>query len=348
MDINKLVIKYNIVIEYNGVKVLDSEIASLLKAIGKKGSILAAARSLGIPYSRAWETIIRIERVFGEPIIVTRRGGSGGGGAELTELAKKLLEIYTVAEKRMPIHLKPSTPVKYVSLEPSIRVAYSHDPLLEVLLGVMEKKGYNVEGLCLGSSRALATLALGETDIACIHLFDPGTKTYNKSFVEKSVLLDKPLHIGGYRRELVFALNPSIEVNDLNTLLKMILEGRIRIVNRNKGSGTRIYFDYVIESFSKKHGITLDKNRIRGYETELYTHLDVAKYIASGKADAGLTLKYAAQLYGLKQIHITWEFYECYTLKSRVDREPIIEFKKLLKKENIVKYINNMPGYRLI
>ncbi len=348
LDKNRLSIKYDVVIEYNGVKILDSKTATLLRVIGEKGSILAAAKALDMPYSRVWETIIRIERVLGKPIIVTYRGGSRGGGTKLTELAKELLEIYERAEARIPMHLKPYAPAKYVSIEPSVRIAYSHDPLLEVLMGVLEEKGYSVEGLCLGSSRALATLALGETDIACLHLFDPATKTYNKPFVEKSVLLDKPLYIGGYRRELVFALNPSIEVNDLNTLLKMILEGKIRIVKRNKGSGTRIYFDYIIESFSKKQGTTLDRNRIRGYETELYTHLDVAKYIASGKADAGLTLKYATQLYGLKQIHVTWEFYECYTIESRVEREPVKEFIKLLKKENIAKYINNMPGYKLI
>lgn len=347
IDKTRISIKYEVVLEYDGVPLIDSRLSSILKLIDKKGSLLASVRSLGIPYSRAWEMIMRAEKVLGKPLITTHRGGRGGGGARLTEIGRNLLEIYMKAERKLRKCIGYMCTKKYISLkEPDLVISYSHDPLLEIILGILEDKGYNVDGLCIGSGMALATLSLGEADIACIHLFDPEKKTYNKPYIEKYWLTNNVISLGGYKRELVFVLRPGLKIGSLEEILVELIDGKLKLVNRNRGSGTRVYLDYLLNNTAKEMGKDLSK--IKGYENEVYTHIETAKYVAMGKADTALTLRYAAELYGLEYIHVTWEIYECIALINRLSKSVVKEFKDELNSQNILDLIHKMPGYNCL
>ncbi len=70
---------------------------ALLKAVAATGSISAAARSLGMSYRRAWLLIDAMNRLFGAPVVETREGGSGGGGAALTPLGEMVIRHYDEA-----------------------------------------------------------------------------------------------------------------------------------------------------------------------------------------------------------------------------------------------------------
>ena len=64
----------------------------ILRLVHETGTLSEAARLLGMSYRHAWGMIKRIERVIGEPLLKTRKGGRvGGGGAELTEDGIRLL-----------------------------------------------------------------------------------------------------------------------------------------------------------------------------------------------------------------------------------------------------------------
>ena len=65
----------------------------LLRAIDNHGSINAAATALGRSYSRAQQRIVELEEAFGD-LVVRTRGGSGGGGSQLTDSARRLLSRY--------------------------------------------------------------------------------------------------------------------------------------------------------------------------------------------------------------------------------------------------------------
>lgn len=73
----------------------------LLRAIGETHSISAAARTLGIPYKRAWLLVDSLNDGFGRPVILTSKGGKGGGGTSLTQLGADLLMHYTALEERI-------------------------------------------------------------------------------------------------------------------------------------------------------------------------------------------------------------------------------------------------------
>lgn len=72
---------------------------SLLKLIEKHGSIRKAAKELGCSYMFAWVQLEEMERKLGTPVVLTKRGGTTGGGAELTNTARVLLDKYDKIEK---------------------------------------------------------------------------------------------------------------------------------------------------------------------------------------------------------------------------------------------------------
>ena len=73
----------------------------LLRKIGETRSIAAAARSLGLPYKRAWLLVDTLNRGFGRPVVVTVTGGKRGGGATLTPLGEDLIARYDALERRL-------------------------------------------------------------------------------------------------------------------------------------------------------------------------------------------------------------------------------------------------------
>ncbi|WP_115865602.1 TOBE domain-containing protein [Halorussus litoreus] len=73
----------------DGVR-FDADDAELLRTIDAEGSLNRAADALGRSYSRALERLTELEDAVG-PLVVRQRGGSGGGGSELTDEARDLL-----------------------------------------------------------------------------------------------------------------------------------------------------------------------------------------------------------------------------------------------------------------
>ena len=71
--------------------------AELLELIDATGSISAAARKMHMSYRRAWQLVETMNRCFEEPLVVTSKGGSGGGGARLSELGEEVLRLYGLA-----------------------------------------------------------------------------------------------------------------------------------------------------------------------------------------------------------------------------------------------------------
>ena len=89
----KLVVKSKIWIEdEQGDVVFGSGRLHILGAIEKHGSILAAAKELGMSYRAVWGKIKATEERLGRPLLTKRTGGQSGGGSELTSFAKALVE----------------------------------------------------------------------------------------------------------------------------------------------------------------------------------------------------------------------------------------------------------------
>jgi molybdate transport system regulatory protein len=72
--------------------------ADLLEAIGRTGSISAAAREMEMSYRRAWLLVDTMNQCFKGPLIEAVKGGSGGGGAQITALGLDVLARYRAME----------------------------------------------------------------------------------------------------------------------------------------------------------------------------------------------------------------------------------------------------------
>ncbi len=330
-------VRFNIQIIVNGEVVLDSDTARLLIEIKRLGSLLKASQSLGLPYSKAWDMINRAEKSLGSKLVETWRGGGGKGGTRLTGEAEKLLDTYLSAESQLTSCVGPLFPKFRSTREPSVIIAYSHDHILELAAGFLSSN-YSVEAVCSGSLRSLAMLSLGEADIACAHLYEPETNSFNRGYLQKYYIED-PVLLGGFEREVVLAFRNDLTVSSVGEAVKLLGEGRLRLVNRNPGSGTRLFLDYIL----KKYGV--EPSQVKGYNNARYTHEEVAKEIAVGRSDIGLTIRYYSELYGLNSIPLAWERYECFTTKSKIGKQGVKAFGEVLNSRRIKRLIEKMPGY---
>jgi len=66
----------------------------LLEEIDRRGSIREACSRIGLSYRTCLNRIRRMERVLGPPVILTTRGGTAGGGSELTAEAREIIRLY--------------------------------------------------------------------------------------------------------------------------------------------------------------------------------------------------------------------------------------------------------------
>lgn len=65
--------------------------ADLLEAIGRAGSISAAARELGMSYRKAWLMVDEMNQCFRSAVVRAAKGGRQGGGAQVTPLGEEAL-----------------------------------------------------------------------------------------------------------------------------------------------------------------------------------------------------------------------------------------------------------------
>ncbi|RLF98765.1 MAG: MolR family transcriptional regulator [Thaumarchaeota archaeon] len=332
-----------ILFEVDGEVVVDEKLAKLLMLIDEEKSILAASRTLKLAYSRAWESIMKAERKLGVKLVEVRRGGRGGGGAVLTSYGRKLLNRYL---REYRVKLRKKLTIKKVRISyPELVYAGSNDLLLERIFGLMREKGFEaIDVAWIGSSGGLMALMLREADLAGIHLYDPTTGKYNIPYLSRYWLEDIVIVIRGYDREIGF-----VSREPLNDPLKTLIEGGARLINRNLGSGTRVYLDQLLKKEAEERGASFQElaETIKGFKDEVRTHLEVVKAIIDGKADVGLTIRFIAEKHGLHFKHVTWEKFDFVILKDRFEKRPIQEFIKMLKSDAIKGFVEKMTGYRI-
>jgi putative molybdopterin biosynthesis protein len=78
----------------------------------------------------------------------------------------------------------------------------------------------------------------------------------------------------------------------------------VRLVNRQSGSGTRVWLDAQLKALGISPG------SVPGYEREVSTHLAVARAVDQEEATVGLAIHAAASAYGLDFLPLTQERYD--------------------------------------
>jgi putative molybdopterin biosynthesis protein len=200
----------------------------------------------------------------------------------------------------------------------------SHCVGLDFLLGVLNEEGPSAKTIWVGSQGGLIAAGRGECDLAGVHLLDPATNTYNRPFLPRGVRL-----VPGYDRMqgIVHRRGDArFEGQDVASAVAGALGDRqCVLVNRNRGSGTRILIDRL-----------LGGGRPPGYAVEARSHNAVGAAVAQGRADWGLAIEPVAAAYGLGFIPVQVEQYDFAIPENRWERPAIRAFRALLERPEII------------
>jgi putative molybdopterin biosynthesis protein len=206
----------------------------------------------------------------------------------------------------------------------------SHCIGLDYLLGRVRKAGISSKFLAVGSLGGLAAAKRGECDIAGTHLLHPETKEYNTPFLSDDLVL-----VRGYgrlqgiiyrRKDARFeGLKPS------EAVAGALADPDCILINRNRGSGTRVLIDGL-----------LGKAQPRGYLTEAKSHNAVAAAVAQARADWGVAIQNVADQANLGFIPLTSEQYDFVIPRARLNRPAVQAFCALVGERETIKHLAAM------
>ena len=217
----------------------------------------------------------------------------------------------------------------------------SHDPLLDELGEILHLANPKLfmSSSHVGSMGGIMAIRRGEAHAAGCHLLDPATGEYNRSFLKKYFPRGdvKLVRCVGRQQGLMVAKGNPLNIEKFPD----IAGEKVRYVNRQKGSGTRILTDYLCRQEN------LDTAAIYGYDREELTHTSVAAQIVSGSADAGMGIYSAAKLYDLDFIPICIEEYDLIIPDHAWETPMVQQLISTLKSDAFRDTILAMGGYTI-
>lgn len=159
-------------------------------------------------------------------------------------------------------------------------VIAGNDVIGDVIANYLGATDSPVNRVYEGSYAALVDLYLGRAHAALVHLYDEATRSYNVEAVSRLMpgLPVKLVRLVGRRQGLIVARgNPK----NLRTWEDLLHPG-VRLVNRERGCGSRILLDEALSSLGA------DRSKLAGYDREANSALSMASFVARGAADVGI------------------------------------------------------------
>ncbi|MBL8101860.1 MAG: helix-turn-helix domain-containing protein [Anaerolineales bacterium] len=217
--------------------------------------------------------------------------------------------------------------------KPAIIFSGSHDIAIEDIAENLSRH-VNLFSIPVGSLDGLVNLRQGICQISGAHLLDENGE-YNTPFVRR-LFPDREVEI----ITLAYRTQGLILANGNPKGIKKVADianHNVRFVNRNRGSGTRLWVDIQF----KKLGIPFEE--VNGYETVVKTHKEAASLIEAGKADAAIGLQAAAHKYELDFLPLFEERYD-FVLPNDQEKNlnPLLEYIQTADFRNT---LNSLTGY---
>lgn len=173
----------------------------------------------------------------------------------------------------------------------------------------------------LTSYNGIFALYQGRVNVATAHLWDGELDEYNVSYVKKMMpgIPALIIRIGKRRQGFYVQKGNPKRLFDWSDLKR----ADITIVNREKGSGTRVLLD------EKLRLMGMMGDYIEGYHHECKSHLAVASLISHGEADVGLGSETGLMnVTGVDFIPLQTESYDLIMRLSDADKQP---YKKIME-----------------
>ena len=206
----------------------------------------------------------------------------------------------------------------------------SHCVGVDALMSRMNAQGWRTKVIAVGSQGGLAAAKRGECDIAGSHLLDEASGQYNTPFLDESLTLRK-----GYGRTqgLVFrADDPRFAERSLDECLALIQrDSSLAMINRNRGSGTRILVDKLLKTLTPE-----------GFFVEAKSHNAVAAAVAQSRADWGVAIANVAAGLKLGFLPLLDEEYDFAIPLAHLERPAVKAFLALLEEEPMRQTLRNL------
>ncbi|MBT9151057.1 MAG: Molybdopterin molybdenumtransferase [candidate division WS2 bacterium] len=224
-----------------------------------------------------------------------------------------------------------------VLLKGNTVISGSQDLALEILNTYLRRESpeLTLKLLSVGSLSGLNMFSRGLSDICGMHVLDEKTGDYNyhllKELKVKSVLVNLTYREQGF---LIKKSNPK-NIREIKDLIR----DDIRFVNRQRGAGTRILLDYLLN----KEGISSE--HINGYSEEEFTHFGVAQRVKENQAEVGLGIKAIANIYNLDFITLHKERYDLLMTEEFMNTKKGQLILKILQSSSFKEEIMTLGGY---
>jgi molybdenum cofactor synthesis domain len=226
---------------------------------------------------------------------------------------------------------------------PELNIIGSNCPGIEVVLRVAGLSRSS-RIISVGSMGGWLALRRGDADIAGTHLLDEKTLQYNVHMPKVVGLEGKVVIFRGYARRiglLVRKGNPK-RIRGFEDMLR----DDVVIVNRNRGSGTRVLLDLRLRELL---GGKRPEDSVKGYTYEVKTHTAVATAIIQGRADVGLSLEAVARMFDLDFIPVGEEIYDFAVRRERLEKPAVRRFLDALASREFAELLpKELPGYRTL
>jgi molybdate-binding protein len=197
--------------------------------------------------------------------------------------------------------------------------------------------GLRVQCIHANSMVSLAMLERGEVHMAGMHLRDPATGEHNRTFM-LGVFGSTPtvlVNLGEWEEGLIIPLGNPKSLRRVSDLAK---EG-VRIINREHGSGSRLFLDTLLQDAS------ILGQSIAGYIDEADSHQEVARIVAVGGADAGISVEAIAANYGLGFVPLGKVRYDLAMLEAYLDHEPVRQLLSTLQHRWVRRQLSLLGGF---
>ena len=323
----------------NAEREFDFRLVSLLAGIEADGKLTQAAEAAGISYRHAWNLVAQWEEFFGAALVDKAQGR----GTSLTPLGRRLLWTGRRANARLAPELENLASEfaralnESLSETPTTLVMHaSHDYAVAMLKEQASASAF-IDLQYRGSFDALGALRRGECDLAGFHVPEGRLGALMEQRYRESLPLDAFRLITFASRTQGFMVPPGNPLQ-IASVADLCREG-VRMVNRQRGSGTRALLEYLISSAG------LDRSRIAGYDSEETTHGAVAALIAGRQADVGFGVQAAAAEYGLGFVPVCREQYYFACRAGDLESPPVRTLLALLREARFARDVEALPGY---
>ncbi len=229
-----------------------------------------------------------------------------------------------------------------VEREENILIAGSDDILLGRLLASYSRERFPKSVIFyspVGSLKGIQCLSEHKAQACCLHLLDVETGEYNLPFLERHLSPQEYMVINLWHRKqgLILKRGNPLGIRGLDDVVRH----KARFVNRNKGSGTRLFLEYLL---SQKE---FHETEIVGFTDEVDTHLEVGLRVLFGEVDVGLGIEYVSHLLSLDFIPFQEERFDLVIPKELWPLRVMKEFVSSIDPANIRRLARSLPGYSL-